>query len=153
MRYCRLICLILCVVLFGACSETPMADPSTTVPPTESMSSTEEASSVDDDALATEEAPSQDALSRMRDAISEVTSYTMEDSYMAVAIGGFKMTSSQVFAQDGSFHFVNDSRQWIHTTDEEFTQNVEYYYRYEDGILTYYSRLDGGRLQSGMPTL
>lgn len=152
MRYCRLICLILCIVLFGACSETPNADPSITASPTESMISTEEASSVDDDALATEEAPSQDALSRMRDAISEVTSYTMEDSYMAVAIGGFKMTSTQVFAQDGSFHFVNDSHQWIHTTDEEFTQNVEYYYRYEDGILTYYSRLDGGRLQSGQLT-
>ena len=49
MRYCRLICLILCVVLFAACSETPMADPSTTVSPTESMSSTAEASLVDDD--------------------------------------------------------------------------------------------------------
>lgn len=136
--------LLLCLVLLLTACRFPIpAEPAAESRAAESTHARplESAEPSTEESAAPTEAP--DALSQIRERMSEVSSSRVEDLYMDLAAYGFKRVLQNEYAQDGSFHFVMDSHYWDHTTgrDEESVQ--EYYYQYEDGVFVCYLRSDG----------
>ena len=128
---------------------TQPTEPSITTQPTELTTQTTEATTQPTDAATQENTES---LEILRAALADVTYFDSKYLYMELLSYGFEQHSVQNIAKDGSFHFLNETRQWNHSSDREQTQNVEYYYRYEDGDLHFYSRIDAGELQHGVLT-
>lgn len=120
----RLFPLLCSTALLVACADT--AEPPSSVEP-----------------LTESTAPAtQEVLPLLREALPELTSFTIEEPFMQLGYNGFTRTVRQETARDGSFHFKTDSHQWNHASGDDFTQSVEYYYRYESDVLTYYYRID-----------
>ncbi len=93
-----------------------------------------------------------DVPSILREALTEITSFSMQERIMELISAGFERECTQTMAADGSFHFTADSRQWNYNYDQDSTQQVEYYYQYEDGVMTCYYRIDGGQLMKNTLT-
>lgn len=81
-------------------------------------------------------------MDAMENWLSEDFSFLISFQYMNLAKNGISQETLQELAKDGSFHFVTSIRQWDHTADFEFSNHMEYYYRYEDDALVCYVRAD-----------
>lgn len=142
----RFLLILLCLFLLTGCtapaapsteSTTLPATLPTTLPP-ETLPAT----------TAAPTQPEADDLSLLREKLqTQVFSFTISYRYMHLAYNGISQEVAQEYGQDGSFHFISATRIWDHTQSYESTDQAEYYYRYEDGIMVCYVRANGGEPQ------
>ena len=90
---------------------------------------------------------SQDPLIILKQWLGKDCSFTLSYLYMNLAINGLSQETTQVFAADGGWSFKNQRKTWDHTTNYEFEDNAEFYYRYEDSQLICYSIINGNTQQ------
>lgn len=131
----RLVAFLLCIIflLCGCSSGVPVAEADL---PEEVGIQTEiqaiQTQTLDDDLIC------------LRQWLGEKYSYSISKQYMNLAINGFSQVITQETAQDGSFHFVVNWRQWDHPTNYDNSSKREYYYRYEGFTLCCYLRENDG---------
>ena len=137
----RLFLFFLCAMLLTGCanSAAPSAESTavSTILPPETLPAT----------TAAPTQPEKDDLSLLREKLKEVFSFTISYQYMHLAYNGISQEITEKHAQDGSFRFISTTRVWDHTQSYESTDQAEYYYRYEDGIMVCYVCANGAEPQ------
>ena len=153
----KLLLLLLCFAfLFSGCAKT--------APPVEADTESEEETDVldakDEAPVDTEtppEEPEQEApvsdkgspgpLTRMRMQMNGNYSFNLSMNYTNLLVNGISQDVVQEYAENGDFHFTTTARQWDHGTETDITTKGEYYYRYENGELVCYSKINDGETE------
>lgn len=126
----QLTCIVLCAALL-LCGCTPPAS----TPPASTPAETE---------------PSQEPLDILKGWLEKDCSFAISLHYMDIAINGMSQETVQTFAADGSWVMTNHRKTWNYTSDYEFEEDAEFYYRYEDSQLICYSRIGDEAPQRGV---
>lgn len=91
-------------------------------------------------------------LQRMKKQLNEEFSFYVSYEYMHLAHNGIAQQMEQIYGKDGSFYFVIARHQWDHTSDYEYMENIEYYYRYENTEMVCYMKEKDGEVSRSVLT-
>ena len=86
-------------------------------------------------------------LDRMKSQLENDFSFQISYNYTNLAFNGMSQQMQQQYGNDGSFYFSIERKQWDHRTDYDFSENVEYYYRYENNVMVCYMRTNDQEVQ------
>lgn len=129
-RMQQVCCILLAIVLlFCGCGQDTPGPENTTVSKTEPP------------------APVEPDLGDVKQWLKKDFSFTLSYQYTNLGINGMSQETTQTFAADGSWSFINERKIWDHTANYESQENAEFYYLYEDSQLICYSSIDGSALQ------
>ena len=129
-RIPQLCCILLAIViLFCGCGQDTPSPENTTVSKTEPP------------------APVEPGLGDVKQWLKKDFSFALSYQYTNLGINGMSQNTTQTFAADGSWSFINQRKIWDHTINYESQENAEFYYLYEDSQLICYSSIDGNMLQ------
>lgn len=74
--------------------------------------------------------------------LAEECSFSLEMEYRNFVFDGYLHEIHQETASDGSFHFVSVFKQWDRPAFYEYEERAEYYYRFEDGDMVCYMKIN-----------
>lgn len=98
------------------------------------------------------ETPPQEPLMILQQWLEKDCSFTISYQYMNLAINGISQKTTQTFAANGCWSFINQRKVWDHTADYESEENSNFYYCYENSELICYSLINGNSPQRAVVT-
>ncbi|MBR5451987.1 MAG: hypothetical protein IKV36_03215 [Clostridia bacterium] len=83
-----------------------------------------------------------DPIKSIKSQLHYDSSYKISFDFTNFLYNGFSQEIEQISAKDASFKFLLNRRQVNHSTQEEYSERVEYYYRYERSNFICYMKKD-----------